>query len=219
MLFLLRKIRRKLLSQNKITSYLLYAIGEIILVVIGILIAVNLNNWNNQRAVDQRAQNLLRQIKEEALQVAMSIDLINTTYTSYDSVYHMILADTLEKEDYLAPNSWSLRDFTYRMDPLTLQKEGYQTFLDQSDQFSDKYQKLVKSLKDKYLGYEFYLKDTEGEILKIMKGQYAFAKTKKWYPSLIELDSAYMDEFVEYLHADYRYRNEAMACTAPQLLI
>ncbi|MEQ9008451.1 MAG: DUF6090 family protein, partial [Ekhidna sp.] len=49
MLFLLRKIRRKLLSKkNKVTSYLLYAIGEIFLVVIGILIAVSINNLNER---------------------------------------------------------------------------------------------------------------------------------------------------------------------------
>lgn len=49
MLFLLRKIRQKLLSSSKLTSYLFYAIGEIILVVIGILIAVQINNWNENR--------------------------------------------------------------------------------------------------------------------------------------------------------------------------
>ncbi len=49
MLFLLRKIRRKLMQKNKFTTYLLYAIGEIFLVVIGILIAVSINNWNQDR--------------------------------------------------------------------------------------------------------------------------------------------------------------------------
>lgn len=49
MLFLLRKIRRKLMQKNKFTTYLLYAIGEIVLVVIGILIAVSINNWNQER--------------------------------------------------------------------------------------------------------------------------------------------------------------------------
>lgn len=49
MLFLLRKIRRKLMEKNKVTTYLLYAVGEIFLVVIGILIAVNINNWNSDR--------------------------------------------------------------------------------------------------------------------------------------------------------------------------
>ena len=44
-----RKIRQKLLSENKFSKYLIYAIGEIILVVIGILIAVSINNANTYR--------------------------------------------------------------------------------------------------------------------------------------------------------------------------
>ena len=49
MLFLLRKIRRKLLNSNKVTTYLLYAVGEIFLVVVGILIAVSIDNWNTEK--------------------------------------------------------------------------------------------------------------------------------------------------------------------------
>lgn len=59
MLFLLRKIRRKLLMKNKLTSYLLYAVGEIFLVVIGIIIAIQLNNWNASRKVAKENQALL----------------------------------------------------------------------------------------------------------------------------------------------------------------
>ena len=44
-----RRIRQRLLSENKFSRYLLYAIGEIILVVIGILIALQINNWNENR--------------------------------------------------------------------------------------------------------------------------------------------------------------------------
>ncbi|NEV94637.1 hypothetical protein G3567_10825 [Psychroflexus sp. YR1-1] len=43
-----RKIRLKLLSENKFSKYLIYAIGEIVLVVIGILIALQINNWNEK---------------------------------------------------------------------------------------------------------------------------------------------------------------------------
>ena len=46
MLKFFRKIRQQLLSENKFSKYLLYAIGEIILVVIGILIALQLNMWS-----------------------------------------------------------------------------------------------------------------------------------------------------------------------------
>ena len=47
-----RKIRQKLLSENKVSKYLIYAIGEVILVVIGILIALQINNWN-QKNIDR----------------------------------------------------------------------------------------------------------------------------------------------------------------------
>jgi hypothetical protein len=40
-----RHIRQQILSENKFSKYLLYAVGEIVLVVIGILIAVSINNW------------------------------------------------------------------------------------------------------------------------------------------------------------------------------
>ena len=51
-----RKIRQQLMTDNKTSKYLLYAFGEIVLVVIGILIALQINNWNeHQKAVaDQR---------------------------------------------------------------------------------------------------------------------------------------------------------------------
>ena len=45
-----RKIRQKMLIENKFSKYLIYAIGEIALVVIGILIALSLNNWNQKKS-------------------------------------------------------------------------------------------------------------------------------------------------------------------------
>lgn len=49
MLHFLRQIRQKLILQDNIKKYLLYALGEILLVVIGILIALQINNWNQDR--------------------------------------------------------------------------------------------------------------------------------------------------------------------------
>lgn len=46
MLHFFRRIRQNLLTRNRFTKYLLYALGEIVLVVIGILIALQINNWN-----------------------------------------------------------------------------------------------------------------------------------------------------------------------------
>ena len=49
MLTFFRRIRKGLLGSGQARKYLLYAIGEIALVVIGILIALQINNWNEWR--------------------------------------------------------------------------------------------------------------------------------------------------------------------------
>lgn len=58
-----RKIRQRLLTENKFSKYLIYAIGEIILVVIGILIALGINNWNDENNLRRKEINLLIEMK------------------------------------------------------------------------------------------------------------------------------------------------------------
>jgi hypothetical protein len=64
MIKLFRKIRQKMLVENKFGKYLIYAIGEIILVVIGILIALQVNNQNNIRNEKQALNNYLGKITQ-----------------------------------------------------------------------------------------------------------------------------------------------------------
>jgi hypothetical protein len=65
MITLFRRFRQRLLSENKFSKYLIYAIGEIILVVIGILIALNINNWSNNRQLRQTEQAYLLSLQSE----------------------------------------------------------------------------------------------------------------------------------------------------------
>lgn len=65
MISFFRKIRQKLLSQNQVTRYLAYAIGEIFLVMIGILLALQVNNWNEERILANTQTKQLRLIRQE----------------------------------------------------------------------------------------------------------------------------------------------------------
>jgi len=60
-----RHIRQKLLQENRFSKYLLYATGEIILVVIGILIALQINTWNNHKNDRKKEKQLLMNLKQE----------------------------------------------------------------------------------------------------------------------------------------------------------
>ena len=60
-----RKIRQRLLTQNRFTKYMLYAIGEILLVVIGILIALQIDTWNDNRKLNNQELELLESLQKE----------------------------------------------------------------------------------------------------------------------------------------------------------
>ncbi|SRR6056297_340672 len=91
-----RKIRQKLLSKNKFSKYLIYAIGEIVLVVIGILIALQINNWNsfkNDRAIEQTAlKNLKTEFEENLGQLRIDNDL---NQASLDAAYSLLQSERI----------------------------------------------------------------------------------------------------------------------------
>jgi len=71
-----RKIRQNLLSEGKTGKYMKYAIGEIILVVIGILIALQINNWNDKRIKQKKESNFITQIHQEFLLNRIQLDSV-----------------------------------------------------------------------------------------------------------------------------------------------
>jgi hypothetical protein len=68
MIKIFRKIRQNMVTENKFSKYLLYAIGEIILVVIGILIALSINTWNDNRYKRNEELLLLESIKQDFIE-------------------------------------------------------------------------------------------------------------------------------------------------------
>jgi len=73
-----RRIRQQLLSQNRFSKYLLYAMGEIVLVVIGILIALSINNWNQTKQDERNAciylSNLIIDLQYQLLNIENQFD-------------------------------------------------------------------------------------------------------------------------------------------------
>lgn len=95
MIKFLRKIRYNLISTGKTSKYLKYAIGEILLVVVGILIALQINNWNENKKARRTEVKLLNELKEDLLKTKEDLltdidkSVINQNVT--DSIYLKII--------------------------------------------------------------------------------------------------------------------------------
>ncbi|MCJ7468017.1 MAG: DUF6090 family protein [Maribacter sp.] len=113
-----RKIRFDLMEKNKTGKYLKYAFGEIVLVVIGILIALQINNWNEERKerILEREiyENLLTDIQEDLITLKERTALsMSETKALYDFVHN---AYNIQKtsQDYinlLSPVLWNADNF------------------------------------------------------------------------------------------------------------
>jgi hypothetical protein len=83
-----RNIRKKLVSENRSiirnTNYFKYALGEIVLVVVGILIALQINNWNENRKEEKILKEYLHKISDN---VTQDIEQINGLKIRRDTVY------------------------------------------------------------------------------------------------------------------------------------
>lgn len=73
MLRFFRQLRHRLLTHHKISKYLLYAIGEIVLVVIGILIALQVNNWNEDKKERRQEATYLTRLLEDFQRDSLSL--------------------------------------------------------------------------------------------------------------------------------------------------
>jgi hypothetical protein len=104
MLKFFRKIRKKLIEQENVRKYLLYAIGEILLVVIGILIALQINNWNEEKKMDRMVLQALSEIREDLVQDTLTlqsrITLQLAEFEAQTRIVDALTRQTLNEEEH-----------------------------------------------------------------------------------------------------------------------
>lgn len=138
-----RQIRKSLIEKNQMGKYFKYAIGEILLVVIGILIALQINNWNEERK------------EKEILNSYLYLVLVNleTDLTSID-IYIDITEDFIKKDKSFI-NHEDYNKFT--LDSL---EKSIETFYGNSDWISkDGFRQIQNSGIVNYGSYETIIND------------------------------------------------------------
>lgn len=105
-----RKIRFDHINQNKTAKYLKYALGEIILVMIGILLALQVNTWNNERISNKMVKQSLNRMKtdinKDIEDFEYNIKFYNNLEKRHDSIYNKLV--NLEKGEIMSFRPWIL---------------------------------------------------------------------------------------------------------------
>ena len=204
-----RKIRQRLLTENKFSKYLIYAIGEIILVVIGILIALSINNWNQDKQQQKILNNIYATIKADLQQDIINIDEIITISQPIEKDYLAIINRTRKKEDFKDCKSCKYVNFGYP--DISLRKNGFELLLNFNQQnntssgsLSIKLNSLYVDLSNKILIKIEELTVNNNSFYEIVITTYPWFADFSFYG-----DVNYSDDFIEYALTDFGYRNRA----------
>ena len=94
-----------MIKENKVSKYMLYAIGEIILVVIGILIALQINNWNENKKLEELKQvyyqQLLKDLNKDKEYINGKINLYNSRIVDYEKYLESYKKPNLSTKEVL----------------------------------------------------------------------------------------------------------------------
>ena len=146
-----RRIRQRLLSENKFTKYLIYAIGEIVLVVIGILIALWINSSYEKSKSEARFNQLLREVRNElAVNIRLAEEI--TEFGSLkDSVSSLVLFGDVSREQYeTEPELRLLIQNYYSYYP---KSNAFDRLMQNSSRLTADYDSLLDQLKTIYVTY------------------------------------------------------------------
>ena len=107
MIKFLRKLRYDFIETGKTRKYLKYAIGEIILVMIGILLALQVNNWNNRQIEISKEETILKNLQ---IDFKNNIDNLDLAYNRFKEAYQAsaMLLEIMKDDKELNPTEVEL---------------------------------------------------------------------------------------------------------------
>ena len=119
MISFFRRIRTKMADNNRtawpVSRYIRYAVGEIILVVIGILIAIQINSWNEERLKRKKEFVYLKEIHKNLVQDTIRLNQVITFNNSKSKA----IDETFKLFESASGGNFNLVDFAGRMNPLS----------------------------------------------------------------------------------------------------
>lgn len=203
MIHIFRKIRRRFFS-NKVSSYLLYAIGEIALVMIGILLALYVNNWNENRKQTNQLNAVLQTIKKDLVVDTTAASTIIDFYKENKRNSKKIITGEITMDNY--KDCLQCLSLVSIYQPLNIQNKGYQQLKNFNSELNIANDSLIEDITKVYSTFSpFIAKNNDMMESVVMKNFNDFEK-HSWYLDMAQ--GKFTEEMIEYfvLSEDYKKR-------------
>ena len=205
MLRFFRQIRQRLITDNKFSKYLLYAIGEILLVVIGILIALQVDTWNEERVAANETKLLFEEVNKQLVQNIKDMDRVINGHISQDTLFFKVLTRKVGYEDYKkSPIYYS---FWGDQETVDLVDDDFKTLLAKKGELTEFQDSLLSDLKflnDEPKARVDYgdesIEDLHTDLGRLLKKQPGFSD--------FIVRQILTDEMIKFCLTDPRYINE-----------
>ncbi|MBN2639589.1 MAG: hypothetical protein JXR65_10955 [Bacteroidales bacterium] len=201
-----RKQRFKLAAESRFAKYLRYAIGEIFLVVIGILIALQVNNWNENRKLNNKVIANLKAVQSELAVNIHNTDGAIDNFIARDSVKNQILKNKLTYSDYKKTINNRTLFFPFNYDNLYLNTVAFNNLTQNSEEIPQKYAPILD-----ILNYLYIKMKTRIDVLNqryqttVYRNMDDLYRTKSWiYED--EFKGTLSDEAIRYFRTNSQYK-------------
>ena len=194
------------MKPNNVRTYILYAIGEVALVMIGILLALQVNNWNEERARQDTVNSYLQQIQEEILIDLERSEQVVRFLERKDELIYAFLNDQLEEFDFRTNRE--LINLITNTNLFAINKGGFENLMSVIDESEFENKELLRKLKLVYVTQYIRLM-THVENLSEFVGEYNkyISEHYPWYAEINSYGTQFPEGRIQYQMNDPIYRN------------
>ena len=145
-----RKLRKRFADNNQFIKYSRYAVGEIVLVVIGILIALSINNWNEEKKNNIIVNSVLKQIHFELAENIKRADELALWYKEKDSLIRLIMNDKLDYRGSKGNINIAIDGY----DVMTIKDNGFKNLMLMTNNVPSNLNPMLVDLKELFVTYK-----------------------------------------------------------------
>ena len=206
-----RKIRQNLLSEGKTGKYFKYALGEIILVVVGILIALQINLKSQEKTNRNNIESILKSVFTNLENdISHPINTYIHGFNIKDSIGNLILNKTITPADYKKTNpqfGGSIANhLIYEFEPFQFQRQAYDRLMANIENIPEDYVPIVNLLQDVYSKEVPVVNEVALELKNFIDEiEDKYQNKYEWYSNA---DSTHFQQKVAYMLNDPLYLND-----------